>query len=174
MTNPAAPMRILATGGTMDKCYDPIAGKLSFADSGLARMIDQARVAPAPPIEVAMLIDSLEMTDAHRQTILQCCLASAQPRIVIVHGTDTMVQTARVLGTAGIAKTIVLTGAMVPYTIEHSDALFNLGYAMACADLLAHGVYIAIGGRCFDWDKVRKNRALGRFEAAASEKPDAD
>ena len=158
-------LRIIATGGTFDKTYDPIKGSLGFSDSQLAQVVSHARIASTVVCEIAMQIDSLDMHDSHRQQILLACQQSPQSQIVIVHGTDTMVATAQLLAGAGLTKTIVLTGAMVPFTVAQSDALFNLGYALACAQHREHGVYVAIGGQCFAWDKVRKNRALGFFES---------
>ena len=157
-------VRILATGGTFDKHYDPIAGQLAFAESHLPALLASARCAPAVQVEVAMLLDSLDMTDAHRQELLARCRAASEPAIVIVHGTDTMTDTARVLGQARLAATIVLTGAMVPVEVAGSDAAFNLGFAMACAQLLPPGVWVAMNGAARPWDDVRKDRARGVFE----------
>jgi L-asparaginase len=158
-------LRILATGGTFDKHYDPIAGQLGFAGTHLPAIVERARVAGNVAVEVAMLVDSLDMTDAHREAVLAACRAAPETAIVVVHGTDTMVETARVLGAARLPKTIVLTGAMVPYELEGSDAMFNLGFAMACARTLGEGVWIAMNAAAHRWDAVRKNRELGRFES---------
>jgi L-asparaginase len=163
------PLRLIATGGTFDKHYDPIAGQLGFADTHLHAIVERARVAGDVVVEVAMLVDSLDMTDAHRQAVLEACRAAPETAIVVVHGTDTMVETARVLGAARLPKTIVLTGAMVPCEVEGSDALFNLGFAIACAHTLGEGVWIAMNAAAHRWDAVRKNRALGRFEALAGD-----
>jgi L-asparaginase len=111
-----------------------------------------------------MMIDSLEMSDADRRLILENCRGAAEERIVVTHGTDTMVETARVLGEAGLHKTVVLTGAMVPYAFGSSDGLFNLGSALSFVQTLPHGVYVAMNGRCFAWDDVAKDRAAGVFE----------
>lgn len=157
-------LRIIATGGTFDNSYDPIKGSLGFDQSHLNDLLAQARVADPIHCQVAMLIDSLDMDQGHRQQILTACQLAPEPKIVIVHGTDTMVQTAQVLGLAALNKTIVLSGAMVPSSVVRSDALFNLGYAIACAERLDIGVYVAMGARCFAWDNVRKNRELGVFE----------
>jgi len=120
----------------------------------------------AVPIELELnqLIDSLNMHTSNRLRVLESCRRAAEEKIVITHGTDTMVETATVLGEAGLAKTIVLTGAMVPYIFNNSDAVFNLGCAVTAVQVLPHGVYIAMNGRVFDWDRVRKNRELGVFE----------
>ena len=158
-------LRIIATGGTFDKTYDPVKGSLGFSGSQLPQVLSDARIAGAVVCEIAMQIDSLDMQDSHRQQILLACQQSPQSQIVIVHGTDTLVATAALLASAALTKTIVLTGAMVPFTVAQSDASFNLGYALACAQHRAYGVYVAIGGQCFSWDKVRKNRAMGVFES---------
>ena len=159
-------LRILATGGTFDKRYDPISGSLGFADTHLHALLRQARVAQGAVVQQLMQVDSLDMTDTHRLAVLEACAASPEARIVVVHGTDTLVDTARVLGQAGLPSTVVLTGAMVPVDLVDSDALFNLGFAAGCARTLPHGVYVAMNAEVFAWDAVRKNRALGVFEAA--------
>ena len=115
-------------------------------------------------LELNQLIDSLDMHPANRLRVLESCRGAPEERIVITHGTDTMVETAGVLGEAGLAKTIVLTGAMIPYVFSNSDAVFNLGCAVTAVQLLPHGVFIAMNGRVFRWDRVRKNRELGVFE----------
>ena len=158
------PLRIIATGGTFDKRYDPLAGTLGFGATHLHELVARARIASAVEIEAPMMIDSLDMTDAHRQAILEACRVCAQRRIVIVHGTDTMVETARVIGEAGLEKTVVLTGAMVPCDVEGSDALFNLGFAIGCASTLTHGTWVAMNAVAFPWHNVRKNREKGVFE----------
>ena len=157
-------LRILTTGGTFDKHYDPLTGQLGFAHSQLAPLLDAARLAEPVVLEPLMAIDSLDMTDTHRQTILAACRASPEPRIVIIHGTDTMADTAAVLAAARLPATIVLTGAMVPAEIAGSDAFFNLGFAMACARTLDRGVWIAMNGVAHPGTQVRKNRSAGRFE----------
>ncbi len=116
-------------------------------------------------LEVLPLLDSLDMQDADRARVLASCQAAPEQAIVIVHGTDTMRETAAVLGAAALGKTVVLTGAMIPYAIAHSDALFNLGCATAAAQLLQPGVYVAMNGQVFTWDNVTKNRAAGVFQA---------
>jgi L-asparaginase len=160
-------IRVFITGGTFDKSYDEISGKLDFKDTHIQEMLRLGRCRLPVEVRTLMMLDSLEMTDADRQLILQNCRSAAEERIVITHGTDTMTDTARVLGEARLAKTIVLTGAMVPYTFGSSDGLFNLGGALAFAQVLPPGVYVAMNGRCFDGRAVRKNRATGRFEALA-------
>lgn len=160
----APPVRVIAAGGTFDKHYDPIAGQLGFAGTHLPQLLAAARCAPAVTVEVAMLIDSLEMTDAHRAELLARCRAAPERAIVVVHGTDTMVDTARVLGGAGLPATIVLTGAMVPAEVDGSDAAFNLGHAIACAQLLPAGVWVAMNATARPWDDVRKDRERGVFD----------
>ena len=157
-------LRIIATGGTFDKHYDPLTGNLIFRDSVLPEALDRVRLTSPVSFEPLLALDSLEMQDNHRQLIREACERSAEDRIVIVHGTDTMPETARVLGQAALKKTIVLTGAMVPYQISQSDALFNLGFACAAANLAATGVYIAMNGQLFSWDDVMKNRDRGVFQ----------
>ena len=135
-------------------------------------MVARARLTVPVVVEPLMQIDSLDMQDADRERVLAACRASAEAAVVIVHGTDTMTDTARVLGPCfdgdgGDAKTVVLTGAMVPYAIAESDALFNLGFACACAQTLPAGVWIAMNGRAHRWDAVRKNREAGVFESIA-------
>jgi L-asparaginase len=157
-------VKILITGGTFDKEYDEISGKLYFKDTHLPEILSLGRCALTVTIDRLMMIDSLEMTDADRTQILDHCLTSTEDRLVITHGTDTMEITARVLGEARIPKTIVLTGAMIPYKFGSSDGLFNMGTALAFVQSLPHGVYVAMNGRCFTWDNVRKNRSKGTFE----------
>lgn len=157
-------LRIIATGGTFDKYYDPFIGALGFGESVLPSALGRARLGDAPAFEPLMTIDSLDMQDSHREQILQACLRSPETQIVIVHGTDTMRETAAVLGSAAMPKTVVLTGAMVPYRVADSDALFNLGFACAAATLAEPGVWIAMNGCLFPWNDVRKNRDAGKFE----------
>jgi len=165
MANPN-PARIIVTGGTFDKHYDAIRGELTFKDSHLPAILAQARVTIPIEIEVNQLIDSLHMTDAHRQQVLEACRAAPERAIVVVHGTDTMAETASVVGRAALGKTIVFTGAMIPYAVQGSDALFNLGFALATAQALAPGAYVAMNGRVFPWDRVRKDKSGGTFESA--------
>ena len=158
-------LRIIATGGTFDKHYDPLTGNLIFLDSVLPEALDRARLTLPVSFEPLLALDSLDMQDSHRQQIREACERSAEERILIVHGTDTMPETAQVLGQAALKKTIVLTGAMVPYQFTQSNALFNLGFACAAASLAATGVYIAMNGRLFPWDEVTKNRDQGIFQS---------
>ena len=157
-------LRFIATGGTFDKHYDPLTGNLIFRDSVLPEALDRARLTLPVVFEPLLALDSLDMQDSHRLQIREACERSVEDRIVIVHGTDTMPETAQVLGQAALKKTIVLAGAMVPYQIARSDALFNLGFACAAASLAAAGVYIAMNGQLFPWDDVTKNRNRGVFQ----------
>jgi len=157
-------VQILVTGGTFDKDYDEIGGKLFFAETRVPEMLALGRCGLKVDVQTLMLIDSLDMTDADRARIVEACRSTASQRIVITHGTDTMELTARALGQAGLAQTIVLTGAMIPYTFGSSDGLFNLGSALAFAQSLPPGTYVAMNGRYFQWNNVRKNRDLGFFE----------
>jgi L-asparaginase len=161
-------IRIFVTGGTFDKQYDEVKGALSFGDTHLPEMLRLGRSRVDVSVRTLMMIDSLEMTDADRALIVDQCRQAAEPQIVVTHGTDTMVDTARALAIAQPAlesKTIVLTGAMVPYAFGSSDGLFNLGSALSFVQLLRPGVYLAMNGRYFAWDRVRKNKQTGVFEA---------
>jgi L-asparaginase len=158
------PLRIFITGGTFDKEYNELDGKLYFKDTHLPEMLKLGRCKIPVEIQTLMLMDSLEMTNADRQIIVEQCLKCKEDRIVITHGTDTMEKTARVIGKSITGKTIILTGAMVPYKFGSSDGLFNLGSALAFAEALPHGIYVAMNGRCFMWDNVKKNRKTGEFE----------
>jgi L-asparaginase len=157
------PIRLFITGGTFDKEYDELTGQLYFKESHLPEMLKLGRCNLPLEIRTLMMIDSLQMTDADRNLILEQCRSAPESRIVITHGTDTMDATARTLA-AIQGKTIVLTGAMVPYKFGSSDGLFNLGSALALAQTLTPGVYVAMNGRCFRGDSVCKNRQTGMFE----------
>jgi L-asparaginase len=160
------PIRVIVTGGTFDKAYDEIKGVLTFKESHLPEILALTRVTVPVNIELNQLIDSLEMQDENRRSVLAACERAEERRIIITHGTDTMAETARLIGPVRLPKTIVLTGAMVPYRVQGSDALFNFGTAFAAAQLLPQGVYIAMNGRAFAWDRVRKDRSRGVFEEA--------
>ena len=163
------PIRIFVTGGTFDKQYNELTGTLTFKDSHVAEMLRLGRCRADVSIRTLMMIDSLEMTQADRDLIVDACRRAAEDRIVITHGTDTMVETARAIGAAAAAfagKTVILTGAMVPYAFGSSDGLFNLGSAVSFVQVLPPGIYVAMNGRCFRWDAVRKNCDTGTFEAA--------
>jgi L-asparaginase len=164
MQTTSSSIRIFVTGGTFDKEYNELSGALYFQDTHVAEMLRMGRCLLEIDIATLMMIDSLEMTEDDRRKIAQHCEAARESRIVITHGTDTMVETATHLGREVKGKTIVLTGAMVPYKFGSSDGMFNLGSALAFVQTLPQGVYVAMNGRCFPWDKVRKNREKGVFE----------
>jgi L-asparaginase len=159
-------IRVLVSGGTFDKQYDELTGRLFFRDTHVPEMLDRGRCRVDVTVETVMMIDSLDLDDAGRQTIVSRCRTSAERAIVVTHGTDTMVETARAIAAARLSdRTVVLTGAMVPYAFGSSDGLFNLGSALSFAQVLPPGVYIAMNGQYFAWDGVRKNREDGIFEA---------
>jgi L-asparaginase len=157
-------IRILVTGGTFDKEYNEHTGQLYFKDTHLAEMLRLGRSQVEVTIRTVMMVDSLEISDADRALIVQNCLQAPEDRIVITHGTDTMAETAAAIARAVAGKTVVLTGAMIPYAFGSSDGLFNLGSALSFVQVLSPGVYIAMNGKCFPWDGVRKNRERGEFE----------
>ncbi len=157
-------IKIIITGGTFDKEYNELTGQLYFKDTHLPEMLRLGRSMTDVRIDTLMMIDSLEMTDAHREEVLSCCKKAKEKQIVITHGTDTMAETAMFLSKQITGKTIVLTGAMVPYKFGSSDGLFNLGSALAFVQTLPAGVYVAMNGKYFNAGKVRKNKALGVFE----------
>jgi L-asparaginase len=159
-------IRILVTGGTFDKEYDELTGALYFRNTHLPEMLRLGRSKLDVEVQTVCMMDSLEMDFDHRAQVLEACRNSPEARILVTHGTDTMVETAAVLaqGLAVADKTVVLTGAMVPFAFGSSDGLFNLGSALSFAQVLPPGVYVAMNGRCFPWHNVRKNRAEGVFE----------
>jgi L-asparaginase len=157
-------IRIFITGGTFDKEYNEITGQLYFKDSHLPEMLELGRSRLNVEIRTLMMVDSLEMTDDDRNLVAEHCIKSREDKIVITHGTDTMSTTARVLAEKVSGKTIVLTGAMIPYKFGSSDGLFNLGSALAFVQTLPPGVYVAMNGRYFLAGNVRKNKQTGEFE----------
>jgi L-asparaginase len=157
-------IRILITGGTFDKEYNELTGQLYFQDSHLPEMLKLGRCNLDLEVRTLMMVDSLEMTDDDREIIVEHCRRAPESRIVITHGTDTMVETAVAIARPALDKTVILTGAMIPYKFGSSDGLFNLGSALAFAQTLPHGVYVAMNGRYFPWNKARKNRQTGMFE----------
>lgn len=157
-------LKIIVTGGTFDKEYDEINGRLYFQDTHLPELLQMGRCKLGVKMETLMMIDSLDMTEEGRQSILNACKNCNEESIVITHGTDTMEITAQTLGNAKLDKTIVLTGAFIPIKFGSSDGLFNLGSAIAFAQTLPHGVYVAMQGKYFFWNNVRKNRSSGTFE----------
>jgi len=157
-------IRLFITGGTFDKEYDELHGCLFFKDSHVPEMLKLARCKLDIEIRTLMMIDSLEMTAADRDLIVEQCRATPEARIVITHGTDTMAETARTLADQVTGKTVIVTGAMIPYKFGSSDGLFNLGSALAFAQVLEPGVYVAMNGRCYAAERVEKNRETGFFE----------
>ncbi|MEO7274055.1 MAG: asparaginase domain-containing protein [Vicinamibacterales bacterium] len=158
-------LAILVTGGTFDKEYDELTGRLFFRDTHVGEMLRLGRSRLDIAVETVMMIDSLDLDGPGRATIVERCRARVERWIVVTHGTDTMVETAQALAAAGLDdRTIVLTGAMVPYAFGSSDGLFNLGSALSFAQVLPPGVYVAMNGQHFRWNEVRKNREHGVFE----------
>ena len=157
-------IKIFVTGGTFDKDFDEKNGKLFFRDTHMNEILALGRSRVDVDIETLMMIDSLDMTDENRNLIVESCENALEDQIIITHGTDTMTQTAKELWLRKINKTIVITGAMIPYKFGTSDGLFNIASALAYVQTLSVGVYIAMNGRVFDFDNVRKNRDTGMFE----------
>jgi L-asparaginase len=157
-------VRILVTGGTFDKEYNELDGSLFFRKSHVPEMLELGRSRVPAAVQTLMMVDSLDMSPAQRRAVLAACRKAPENRLVVTHGTDTLVETAKLLGRELKGKTVVLTGAMVPYKFGSSDGLFNLGSALSFAQALPEGVYVAMNGRAFAWDAVRKNRAKGEFE----------
>ena len=157
-------IKIFATGGTFDKEFNELSGELFFKNTQIYNLLELGRCRLDIKIEPLMLVDSLKMDDAEREYIVQKCATEKTDKIVITHGTDTMVKTAKRIAKAGSDKTIVLTGAMIPIKFGSSDGLFNLGSALSFVQVLERGVYIAMNGRYFNWDDVKKNKKIGVFE----------
>ena len=161
-------VRLLITGGTIDKVYNQSNGELEFDKTHFPEMVKRSRVEVDLTLEEIMLLDSLDMVDKERDIIVNSCMSCEEDFILITHGTDTMCDTARLIGESNIDKTIVLFGAMVPYAVSNSDALFNFGCALGSLQLLESGVYVAMNGRVLPWDDVEKNRVLGVFQSIDS------
>ncbi len=159
-------IQVFVTGGTFDKEYNYITGELFFKDTHLPKMFERGRCTLDIDVRTLMMVDSLEMTEEDRQIVIHNCRKSPHERIIITHGTDRMAATAKALAEAQITgKTIVLTGAMIPYAFgTSSDGFFNLGSALAFVQALPAGVYVVMNGRYFDWNKVKKNTQTGNFE----------
>lgn len=157
-------IRIFITGGTFDKEYNELNGELFFKETHMHDLLELGRNKVPVVITTLMMIDSLEMTDKDREWIVYQCNQATEGKIIITHGTDTMAETAKVLAKNISNKTIVLTGAMIPIKFGSSDGLFNLGSALAFVQTLTNGIYVAMNGRYFNWDNVRKNKLTGRFE----------
>jgi len=158
-------IRVFVTGGTFDKEYEEIRGRLSFGKTHVPEMLKLGRSRLKARVATLMMKDSLFMTMSDRRKILAACRNARENRLVVTHGTDTMTETASILGRGLSGKTVVLTGAMRPYRFGSSDGLFNLGSALSFAQILPPGVYVAMNGLCFPWDKVRKDRRRGIFTA---------
>lgn len=161
---PVKPIRIFITGGTFDKEYNELNGQLFFKDTQMHDLLEMGRNKVPVVIRTLMMIDSLDMTAQDRELIVHQCIQCEEDKIIITHGTDTMATTAKVLAEHIKNKTVVLTGAMIPIKFGSSDGLFNMGCAMAFVQSLPPGVYVAMNGRYFNWDNVRKNRQTGIFE----------
>jgi len=157
-------IKILVTGGTIDKVYNELTGELTFDNSHLNEMLERSRSTVAIDSEVLFLKDSLDMTNEDRNLILSKCLECNENKVVITHGTDTMVETAQLLGEAIKDKVVILFGSMIPYSIDNSDALFNLGVALSAVQSKENGVYITMNGKVFNWNNVYKNKDKGLFE----------
>jgi L-asparaginase len=160
-------IQIFVTGGTFDKEYNLLTGQLYFKETHLKELLDLGRSRLDCSITTLMLMDSLDMTLENRELIARHCHLSARNKILITHGTDTMTETAKLLAEQVKDKTIVITGAMIPIKFGSSDGLFNIGSALAFVQTLPHGVYIAMNGQCFPWEKVVKNKETGFFEEVA-------
>jgi L-asparaginase/archaeal Glu-tRNAGln amidotransferase subunit D len=160
-------IRIITTGGTFDKLYDAVKGELILRESQLARILHQGRVTIPVHLDALFAVDSLVMTEEQRQNIVDDALSCIEKRVVIIHGTDTMTKTAELLKQSmpkDDKHVFVFTGAMIPYSLENSDAIFNLGCAITAAQLLEEGVHIAMGGCIYAAGSVRKNKEKGIFE----------
>ncbi len=156
-------IKLISTGGTIAKRYDELSGELVFDKEHIEKMLAQGRCNAHIKIKPLMLKDSLDLTETEREIIFKACLDASESKIIITHGTDTMVESAKKLSTIS-NKTIILTGAMIPYAFKNSDSLFNLSFALASAQMQSSGVYICMNGQIFSWDNVVKNRAKGVFE----------
>ena len=154
-------IQIFITGGTFDKSYDSINGQLYFKNTHLPEMLNRSRCTLEIDIKTLMMKDSLEMCEQDVELVVRSCQKSDANQIVITHGTDTMTRTAAALANAKIAKTIVLTGAMIPYAFgSSSDGFFNLGCALAFVQTQTQGVYVTMQGQCFHWNQVKKNKGI--------------
>lgn len=162
-------LRIIATGGTFDKQYDPIQGTLGFNDTHLPEILTTVRLYEPAVLEIVSMIDSIDMGGEQRNEILNACRRSPEDRIIIIHGTDTMTDTAKIIGEAKLPKCIIFTGAMVPYSVNRSDALFNLGTAVMATELSEIGTWIAMNGRLLPWNEAAKDRGKGIFIKARTE-----
>lgn len=158
-------IQIFITGGTIDKKYNEYTGELIFDKTHIVDMLNRSRCMTETLSEVIFLKDSLDIIENERELIYSKCKGSESEKILITHGTDTMIETAKSIQSMNLAKTIVLTGSMIPYSVSNSDALFNLGFAISAVQTLAHGVYVCMNGKIFNASKVHKNREIGIFES---------
>ena len=158
-------IKLFLTGGTIDKNYNEHNGELNFIETHMPELLAVGRSKTDISIQQLMMLDSLDMTDEDREIIVKACKTTNSKNIVITRGTDTMVETAIKVAHENLDKTIVLVGAMIPYVFKHTDANFNMGFALAAAQIKSHGVYIAMNGKLFDYDKVFKNRELVEFQS---------
>ena len=157
-------IKIFVTGGTFDKDFDEKNGRLFFKETHMNEILALGRSRVGVDIETLMMVDSLDMNDKNRDLIIDSCANAFEEQIIITHGTDTMTQTAKEIGKIKLNKTIVITGAMIPYKFGTSDGLFNIASALAYVQTLSPGVYVAMNGRVFNFDNVRKNKESGMFE----------
>tara|TARA_Y100000996_G_C22303411_1_gene553104 strand:- start:60 stop:566 length:507 start_codon:yes stop_codon:yes gene_type:complete len=164
MYNQKKYIKIFATGGTFDKEFNEINGALYFKETNLFKLLELGRSNVNVSIETLMMVDSLNMTNGERQYILDKCKNEKTKKIIITHGTDTMVETAEFIAKGIKDKVVILTGAMIPIKFGSSDGLFNLGSALSFAQTLSAGVYITMNGQYFTWDNVKKNKKIGIFE----------
>jgi len=164
MLNNNKAVKILITGGTFDKEHDPITESLIFNETHVPELLKRSRSLLDIKLRTIMLIDSLEITKSDQEIILKACQDAKEDKIVITHGTSNMEKTAEFLGNSIKDKTVVLTGAMVPFVFLNTDALFNMGAALAFVQTLSHGVYISMNGKYYNWDNVTKNTKLGLFK----------
>ena len=158
------PIKIFVTGGTFDKEYNELNGELYFKKTHINEMLELGRSKLNVNIETIMMKDSLHMTLSDRNLIISKCNKASENKILITHGTDTMIETAELLANSIHNKTIILTGAMIPYKFGSSDGLFNLGSSLSFLQVMPIGVYISMNGNIFDWNNVIKNKELGLFE----------
>jgi L-asparaginase len=157
---------VIITGGTIDAQYNFLRSKVDYGDTHVDKMLMQGRARVNVHLAPLMLVNSNEISDEQRQQILERCESAKTNRIIITHGTDTMIETATFLGKNVTGKTIVLVGSMIPYMFKESDALFNLGAAITAVQLLSEGVFITMNGKVFKWDNVKKNFEIGEFQTA--------
>ena len=155
---------IIVTGGTFDKEYNERTGELYFKNTHLTEMLQRGRSRVPVTTRTVMMVDSLDMSEADRAVIVQNCLRASEDQLIVTHGTDTMTETAAAIAREVTGKTVVLTGAMIPWAFGSSDGLFNLGSALSFVQVLPPGVYVAMNGKCLPWNKCRKNRERGEFE----------